>query len=48
VIKRNNNHVGVTTKNPASIGQETLLRKTTHQIDRIFESGVDLVNASVQ
>jgi hypothetical protein len=47
-INGNNNHVGVTTKNPATIGQETLLRKTAHQIGRIFESGADLANAPAQ
>jgi hypothetical protein len=48
VIKGNNNHIMATTENPSAEGQETLLRKTAHQIGRIFEGGADLATAPAQ
>lgn len=47
-IKGNHNKVFAPTENPATEGQETLLRKTGHQVGRIIESGADLATAPAQ
>lgn len=44
-IEGDKNHVFASTQSPTNVGQETLIRKTAHQIGRIFEGGADVITS---
>jgi len=47
-IKGSHIRVMVSTENPSTEGKETLLRKSAHELGRVFETGADLVSAPAQ
>lgn len=47
-IEGDRNSIFGSTQSPANVGQETLIRKTAHQIGRLLEGGTDVITSPVR